>query len=147
MLDGDDLAMLGCYEMLFSKNSKDFLSFDTWVGEIQGSYTVAVDSNIAWHDKPFFCAGNGFVFAEHEDGGWDRNRGFPRGRGRGRGRGFRGRGRGGFNAPHADTQQDGGYNYDAPPQGRGIFPRHFFLAVHDQYGYPSEFIFYHKKES
>jgi hypothetical protein len=29
MLDGDDLAMLGCYEMLFSKNSKDFLSFDT----------------------------------------------------------------------------------------------------------------------
>ncbi|KAL9395472.1 hypothetical protein Peur_009725 [Populus x canadensis] len=63
--------------------------------------------------------GNGFVSAEHEDGGWDRNRGYPRGRGRGRGRGFRGRGRGGFNGPHADTQQDGGHNYEGPPQGRG----------------------------
>ncbi|KAJ6306286.1 hypothetical protein OIU78_021576 [Salix suchowensis] len=63
--------------------------------------------------------GNGFVLAEHEDGGWDRNRGFPRGRGRGRGRGFRGRGRGGFNPPHADTQQEGGYNHDAPPRGHG----------------------------
>uniref|UniRef100_A0A6N2K3M0 DNA/RNA-binding protein Alba-like domain-containing protein n=1 Tax=Salix viminalis TaxID=40686 RepID=A0A6N2K3M0_SALVM len=62
--------------------------------------------------------GNGFVSAEHMDGGWDRNRGYPRGRGRGRGRGFRGRGRGGFNGPHSDTQQDGGYNHDAPPQGR-----------------------------
>jgi len=59
------------------------------------------------------------VSAEHEDGGWDRNRGYPRGRGRGRGRGFRGRGRGGFNGPHADTQQDGGHNYEGPPQGRG----------------------------
>ncbi|KAJ4837913.1 hypothetical protein Tsubulata_031512 [Turnera subulata] len=63
--------------------------------------------------------GNGYVSAEYEDGGWDRNRGYGRGRGRGRGRVFRGRGRGGYNGPHADSQQDGGYNYDAPPQGRG----------------------------
>ena len=69
------------------------------------------------------------MFAEHEDGGWDRNRGFPRGRGQGRGRGFCGRGRGGFNPPHADTQQDGGYNDDAPPQGCGIFPQHFFSVL------------------
>ncbi|XP_065881170.1 uncharacterized protein [Euphorbia lathyris] len=62
--------------------------------------------------------GNGFI-AEYEDGGWDRSRGYGRGRGRGRGRGFRGRGRGGYNGPHADMQQDGGYNYDAPAQGRG----------------------------
>ncbi|KAJ9165928.1 hypothetical protein P3X46_020739 [Hevea brasiliensis] len=62
--------------------------------------------------------GNGFVIV-YEDGGWDRNRGHFRGRGRGRGRSFRGRGRGGYNGPHADMQQDGGYNYDAPAQGRG----------------------------
>ncbi|KAJ1425129.1 DNA/RNA-binding protein Alba-like [Sesbania bispinosa] len=61
--------------------------------------------------------GNGFISADYEDGGWDRNRGNPRGRGRGRGRGFRGRGRGGYNA-YIDMQQDGGYNQDAP-QGRG----------------------------
>ncbi|XVF14724.1 hypothetical protein REPUB_Repub09cG0086300 [Reevesia pubescens] len=59
--------------------------------------------------------GNGFVSAEYEDGGWDRNRGYARGRGRGfRGRG---RGRGGYNGPQFDRQQDGGYNYEAPPQG------------------------------
>ncbi|KAF2297973.1 hypothetical protein GH714_006802 [Hevea brasiliensis] len=63
--------------------------------------------------------GNGFVIV-YEDGGWDRNRGHFRGRGRGRGRSFRGRGRGGYNGPHADMQQDGGYNYDAPAQGRGL---------------------------
>ncbi|XVF11577.1 hypothetical protein REPUB_Repub08aG0039200 [Reevesia pubescens] len=61
--------------------------------------------------------GNGFVSAEYEDGGWDRNRGYARGRGRGRGRGFRGRGHGGYNGPQFDRQQDGGYNYEAPPQG------------------------------
>ncbi|KAH9693526.1 Alba domain-containing protein [Citrus sinensis] len=54
------------------------------------------------------------------DGGWDRNnRGYSRGRGRGRGRSFRGRGRGGYNGPHFDARQDGGYNYEAPPQGSG----------------------------
>ncbi|KAH9693525.1 Alba domain-containing protein [Citrus sinensis] len=64
--------------------------------------------------------GNGFVSAEYEDGGWDRNnRGYSRGRGRGRGRSFRGRGRGGYNGPHFDARQDGGYNYEAPPQGSG----------------------------
>ncbi|KAH9693524.1 Alba domain-containing protein [Citrus sinensis] len=63
---------------------------------------------------------NGFVSAEYEDGGWDRNnRGYSRGRGRGRGRSFRGRGRGGYNGPHFDARQDGGYNYEAPPQGSG----------------------------
>ncbi|KAG5103833.1 hypothetical protein AAZX31_17G246800 [Glycine max] len=62
--------------------------------------------------------GNGFISADYEDGGWDRNRGNARGRGRGRGRGFRGRGRGvGYNGPHVDMQ-DGGYNQDVP-QGRG----------------------------
>ncbi|XWS20913.1 hypothetical protein CRYUN_Cryun30bG0010100 [Craigia yunnanensis] len=61
--------------------------------------------------------GNGFFSSEYEDGGWDRNRGYARGRGRGRGRGFRGRGRGGYNGPQFDRQQDGGYNYEAPPQG------------------------------
>ncbi|KAG4931810.1 hypothetical protein JHK86_048771 [Glycine max] len=61
--------------------------------------------------------GNGFISADYEDGGWDRNRGNARGRGRGRGRGFRGRGRGvGYNGPHVDMQ-DGGYNQDVP-QGR-----------------------------
>ncbi|RYR51146.1 hypothetical protein Ahy_A06g026196 isoform B [Arachis hypogaea] len=66
--------------------------------------------------------GNGFISADYEDGGWDRNMGNPRGgrgRGRGRGRGFRGRGRGGYNGPQLDMQQDGGYNQDVPPQGRG----------------------------
>ncbi|KAG4934555.1 hypothetical protein JHK87_048557 [Glycine soja] len=64
--------------------------------------------------------GNGFISADYEDGGWDRNRGNARGRGRGRGRGFRGRGRGGgYNGPHVDMQ-DGGYNQDVPPgRGRG----------------------------
>ncbi|KOM49057.1 hypothetical protein LR48_Vigan07g276100 [Vigna angularis] len=61
--------------------------------------------------------GNGFISADYEDGGWDRNRGSVRGRGRGRGRGFRGRGRGGYNGPQFDVQQDGGYNQDVP-QGR-----------------------------
>lgn len=67
--------------------------------------------------------GNGFVANEYDDGDWDRNRG-GNGRGRGRGRGggnFRGRGRGGYNGPPFDLQQDGGYNQDLPPQGRGIF--------------------------
>ncbi|KAL6317671.1 hypothetical protein AAG906_030424 [Vitis piasezkii] len=65
-------------------------------------------------------SGNGFVSAEYEDGGWDRNRGYARGRGRGRGRGFRGRGRGGYNGPQVDAQQDmGGYNQEPPFQGRG----------------------------
>ncbi|KAK7280777.1 hypothetical protein RJT34_25844 [Clitoria ternatea] len=62
--------------------------------------------------------GNGFILADYEDGGWDRNRGGARGRGRGRGRGFRGRGRGGYYGPYVDMQQDGGYNQDVP-QGRG----------------------------
>ncbi|KAH9693522.1 Alba domain-containing protein [Citrus sinensis] len=67
-----------------------------------------------------YDGGNGFVSAEYEDGGWDRNnRGYSRGRGRGRGRSFRGRGRGGYNGPHFDARQDGGYNYEAPPQGSG----------------------------
>ncbi|XP_021756578.1 myosin heavy chain IB-like [Chenopodium quinoa] len=67
--------------------------------------------------------GNGFMSADYDDGGWDQNRGYPRGRGRGRGRGFRGRGRGGFNynGPMVDPQQDaGGYVRGPPPvQGRG----------------------------
>nr|KYP44772.1 Alba-like protein C9orf23 [Cajanus cajan] len=62
--------------------------------------------------------GNGYISADYDDGGWDRSRGNARGRGRGRGRGFRGRGRGGYNGPHVDMQQDGGYNQDIP-QGRG----------------------------
>ncbi|KAH9759246.1 Alba domain-containing protein [Citrus sinensis] len=67
-----------------------------------------------------YDGGNGFVSAEYDDGGWDRNnRGYSRGRGRGRGRSFRGRGRGGYNGPHFDARQDGGYNYEAPPQGSG----------------------------
>lgn len=71
--------------------------------------------------KLHFISGNGFVPAEYEDGGWDRNRGNGgRGRGRGRGRGFRGRGRGGYSGPQVDTFQDGGYNQEAPVQGRGI---------------------------
>ncbi|XP_021902565.1 ribonuclease P protein subunit p25-like protein [Carica papaya] len=67
----------------------------------------------AFLDTVFF-SGNGYLSAEYEDGGWDRNRGYSRGRGRGRGRGSRGRGRGGYNGP-----QDGGYGYEAPSQGRG----------------------------
>ncbi|KAJ8772688.1 hypothetical protein K2173_027865 [Erythroxylum novogranatense] len=65
--------------------------------------------------------GNGYVSAEYDDGGWDRNRGGARGRGRGqgRGRGFRGRRRGGYNGPQADMQQDGGYYYEGHVQGRG----------------------------
>ncbi|KAM7256017.1 hypothetical protein ACFE04_011758 [Oxalis oulophora] len=66
--------------------------------------------------------GNGYVSNEYEDGGYDRNRGYPRGRGRGGGRGFRGRGRGGYGGPHIDEQQDGGdYNNEAPYRGRGGF--------------------------
>ncbi|KAK9740056.1 hypothetical protein RND81_03G007900 [Saponaria officinalis] len=64
--------------------------------------------------------GNGFVPLEYEDGGWDQNRGYPRGRGRGRGRSFRGRGRGGYgyNGPMDDSQHyDGGYNRGPPGQG------------------------------
>lgn len=62
------------------------------------------------------CIGNGFAYAEYDDGGYERNRGYARGgRGRGRGRGFRGRGRGGFNGPQVDAQYDaGGYNQEAP---------------------------------
>ncbi|PON73431.1 DNA/RNA-binding protein Alba-like [Parasponia andersonii] len=66
--------------------------------------------------------GNGFVPVDYEDGGWDMNRNNARGRGprgRGRGRSFRGRGRGGYNGTYVDTQQDGGYNQEAPVQGRG----------------------------
>ncbi|XP_061350162.1 uncharacterized protein LOC133295351 [Gastrolobium bilobum] len=65
--------------------------------------------------------GNGFISAEYEDGGWEQNGGNARGRGgRGRGRGFRGRGRGGYNGPHVDMQQDGGYNQDLSlGHGRG----------------------------
>lgn len=75
----------------------------------------------------YFIPGNGFMTADYEDGGWDRSRGNPRGRGgRGRGRSFRGRGRGGYNGPQVDIQQDGGYNRDAPPQGRGTF-FHLFI--------------------
>jgi len=75
-----------------------------------------------------FFSGNGFISADYEDGGWDRNRGSVRGRGRGRGRGFRGRGRGGYNGPQFDVQQDGGYNQDVP-QGRGTSLIHFY-SVH-----------------
>lgn len=65
--------------------------------------------------------GNGYPAAEYDNGGWEGNRGYARGRGRGRGRNFRGRGRGGFNGPAVDTQYDaGGYNQEAPFQGRGI---------------------------
>ncbi|PHU21016.1 hypothetical protein BC332_12167 [Capsicum chinense] len=65
--------------------------------------------------------GNGFMPAEYDDGGYDRNRSYGRGRGRGRGRSFRGRGRGGYNGPQ-DVQLDAGfYNQEAAPmqQGRG----------------------------
>ena len=41
-------------------------------------------------------------------------------RGRGRGRSSRGRGRGGYNGPPIDSQQDGGYNQEAPVQSRGM---------------------------
>lgn len=70
-----------------------------------------------------FISGNGFVPSEYEDGGWDMHRNNARGRGprgRGRGRSFRGRGRGGYNGTPADVQQDGGYNHEAPYQGRGM---------------------------
>ncbi|KAL0366004.1 UNVERIFIED_CONTAM: hypothetical protein Sradi_3490500 [Sesamum radiatum] len=40
-----------------------------------------------------YDGGNGYVSAEYEDGGYERNRGYARGRGRGRGRSFRGRDR------------------------------------------------------
>nr|XP_018626663.1 ribonuclease P protein subunit p25-like protein isoform X1 [Nicotiana tomentosiformis] len=64
-------------------------------------------------------SGNGFMLAEYDDGGFDRNRSYGRGRGRGRGRSFRGRGRGGYNGPQ-DAQQDADfYNQEAPMQGRG----------------------------
>lgn len=74
-----------------------------------------------------FISGNGFISADYENGGWDRNRGSVRGRGRGRGRGFRGRGRGGYNGPQFDVQQDGGYNQDVP-QGRGTSLIHFYYC-------------------
>ena len=79
--------------------------------ECYRGYMRNILSNIWLHSS----SGNGFVSAEHEDGGWDRNRGYARGRGRGRGRGSRGRG--GYNGPQIDRQQDGGYNYEAPIQG------------------------------
>nr|XP_016497942.1 PREDICTED: ATP-dependent RNA helicase A-like isoform X2 [Nicotiana tabacum]XP_033508040.1 ATP-dependent RNA helicase A-like isoform X2 [Nicotiana tomentosiformis] len=67
-------------------------------------------------------SGNGFMPAEYDDGGYDRNRSYGRGRGRGRGRNFRGRGRGGYGGA-LDTQQDaGGYIQEAPGRnfrGRG----------------------------
>lgn len=79
-----------------------------------------------------FISGNGFVSAEYEDGGWDRNRGYARGRGRGRGRGFRGRGRGGYNSPQVDAQQDmGGYNQEPPFQGRGNVSFNCFIYSSD----------------
>ncbi|MBA0849287.1 hypothetical protein Goshw_013984, partial [Gossypium schwendimanii] len=49
----------------------------------------------------------------NQDGGRNHNRGYDRGRGRG----SRGRGRGGYNGQQADRMEDGGYNYEAPPQG------------------------------
>lgn len=75
---------------------------------------------IIWFDMVInmsVIAGNGFVSAEFDDGGYDRSRSNFRGRGRGRGRGFRGRGRGGYNGPQFDGQQDGEYNEEAPAQG------------------------------
>ncbi|KAL0347469.1 UNVERIFIED_CONTAM: hypothetical protein Scaly_1762900 [Sesamum calycinum] len=69
--------------------------------------------------RPRGPPGNGFVSADYEDGGYERNRGYARGRGRGRGRSFRGRERGGYNGPQLDVQHDaGGYNQEAP-RGRG----------------------------
>ncbi|PHT28158.1 hypothetical protein CQW23_32239 [Capsicum baccatum] len=63
--------------------------------------------------------GNGFMPAEYDDGGYDRNRSYGRGRGRGRGRSFRGRGRGGYNGPQ-DVQLDAGfYNQEAAPMQQG----------------------------
>ncbi|CAN0847963.1 Ribonuclease P protein subunit p25-like protein [Linum grandiflorum] len=71
-------------------------------------------------------SGNGYVSVDHdhdqdqdhEDGGYDGPQ-YARGRGRGRGRGgFRGRGRGGYNVAHAELQQDGSYNNEAPPHDR-----------------------------
>ncbi|KAK6131318.1 hypothetical protein DH2020_034947 [Rehmannia glutinosa] len=67
----------------------------------------------------YIPARNGYPPAEYDDGGYERNRGYPRGRGRGRGRSFRGRGRGGYNGPQMDAQHDAvGYNQEAP-RGRG----------------------------
>lgn len=78
----------------------------------------------------YLLLGNGFLSAEHEDGGWDRNRGYGRGRGRARGRGFRGRGRGGYNGPQVDAQPDmGGYNQEPPFQGRGNVSFNLFIIV------------------
>ncbi|TYI96130.1 hypothetical protein E1A91_D01G048900v1 [Gossypium mustelinum] len=56
---------------------------------------------------------------EYEDGGGNHNRGY----GRGRGRGSRGRGRGGYNGQLADRMEDGGYNYEVPPQENGFGSR------------------------
>ncbi|KAL1542874.1 ribonuclease P protein subunit p25-like protein [Salvia divinorum] len=74
--------------------------------------------------RPRFQPGNGFAYAEYDDGGYERNRGYARGRGRGRGRSFRGRGRVGYNGPPGDAQHDAGnYNQEAPRgrgRGRGI---------------------------
>ncbi|KAF8030366.1 hypothetical protein BT93_E2720 [Corymbia citriodora subsp. variegata] len=74
---------------------------------------------ISGRGRPRGGRGNGFMNADYDDGGWENNRGYPRGRGRGRGRGFRGRGRGGYNGPQADIQQDGGYYQEPPARGRG----------------------------
>ncbi|TYH71697.1 hypothetical protein ES332_D05G202300v1 [Gossypium tomentosum] len=63
--------------------------------------------------------GNAVVSAEYDDGGWDHNHGYASGRGRGRGRGSQGSGRGGYNGPQVGRLEDGGYNYEALPQGRG----------------------------
>lgn len=88
-----------------------------------------------------FGSGNGFAPADYEDGGWDMNRNNTRGRGprgRGRGRNFRGRGRGGYNGTYVDTQQDGGYNQEAPVQGRGMckyFVAYFSCVCTGQFGY------------
>ena len=80
--------------------------------------------------------------AEYDDGGWDQNRGYPRGRGRGRGRGSRGRGRGGYyyNGPLVETQQNmGGYNRGPPGQGRGnlsfnLVLLHIVCSLHKDLG-------------
>lgn len=80
----------------------------------------------------FFFTGNGYVVLEYDDGGWDQSRNYGRGRGRGRGRNFRGRGgRGGYNGPPMDAQEDmGGYNQEAPIQGRGkVYFINFFFEM------------------
>ncbi|GJZ68579.1 hypothetical protein Tco_0631819 [Tanacetum coccineum] len=64
--------------------------------------------------------GNYFAPDEYDEEEWDGPRDYPRGRGRARGRNYRGRGRGGYNNDsYMDAPQDGGYNHEAPVQGRG----------------------------